>query len=131
MNRAALAPFGHLTWTAILGGALFATAWSTGRFRLDRQLVLTFLGVMVLHALWDMSDGLSIRLTQVLAGADWTFEWPNKAAWVGTPTGADLVRFNVIYSGLLVINAVIGISWALRRWRRYRIDRWAADHPRP
>ena len=28
--RAVLAPFGHITWTAILGGAIFASAWATG-----------------------------------------------------------------------------------------------------
>src|SRR4029078_11817512 len=50
--RAVLAPFGHITWTAILGGALFASAWTTGRFRLDRRLAGTFVGVVVVHALW-------------------------------------------------------------------------------
>jgi hypothetical protein len=40
--RAILSPFGHITWTAILGGAIFAAAWSTGRFRIDRRVVLAF-----------------------------------------------------------------------------------------
>ena len=50
-HRGVLAPFGHLTWTAILGGAIFASAWTTGRFRLDRRVVGTFIGVVVLHGL--------------------------------------------------------------------------------
>jgi len=129
MNRAALAPFGHLTWTALLGGALFATAWSTGRFRVDRHLVLTFAGVIVLHAAWDASDALAIRLTQGLGGEGWTFGWPDKAAWVGTPDGADVIRYNLIYSGLLIVNSVVGLTWAVTRWKRYRIDRWTAAHP--
>ena len=29
-ERAVLAPFGHITWTAILGGAIFASAWTHG-----------------------------------------------------------------------------------------------------
>jgi len=32
-QRAVLAPFGHITWTAILGGAIFASAWTTGRLQ--------------------------------------------------------------------------------------------------
>jgi protease PrsW len=34
--RAVLAPFGHITWTAILGGAIFASAWTSGSLRPDR-----------------------------------------------------------------------------------------------
>ena len=41
--RAVLAPFGHSTWTAILGGALFAFAWAAGHFRIDRRVAFTFL----------------------------------------------------------------------------------------
>ena len=47
-ERASLAPFGHIAWTAILGGAIFASAWSTGHFRLDRRVLWTFLGVAAL-----------------------------------------------------------------------------------
>ena len=130
MNRAVLAPFGHLTWTALVGGALFASAWSTGRFRLDARVGWTFAGVMALHGMWDLSDSLSIRLSQGLGGEGWTFDWPNNAAWVGSPTGADLIRFEVIYTALLLIVASVGLGWAIRRWRAYQIDRWSADHPR-
>jgi RsiW-degrading membrane proteinase PrsW (M82 family) len=124
--RAVLAPFGHITWSAILGGAIFASAWSTGRFRLDRRVVWTFLAVAALHGLWDASYGCAIRISQGLGGEGWTAGWPNTAAWVGTPTGADLARFQVVYDVLLAINAIVGLTWALRRWRVYRIDRWRA-----
>ena len=70
--RAVLAPFGHITWTAILGGAVFASAWYTGRFRFDQRVGWTLLGIL----------------------------------------------------------SVIGIVWAIRRWRAYRIDRWSSAHPR-
>ena len=49
-----LAPFGHITWTALIGGALFASSRG-GRFHVTRGLVLTILGVVALHALWDQS----------------------------------------------------------------------------
>jgi RsiW-degrading membrane proteinase PrsW (M82 family) len=129
--RAVLAPFGHITWTAILGGVIFASAWTTGRFRFDRRVLLTFLGVITLHGCWDASYGVAIRISRGLGGEGWKFGWPDTAAWVGTPTGADLVRFQVAYNTLLAIVAAIGLVWALRRWGAYQIDRWTAAHPRP
>jgi RsiW-degrading membrane proteinase PrsW (M82 family) len=129
--RAVLAPFGHITWTAILGGALFASAWTTGRFRLDGRVAATFAGVVTLHALWDASYGCAIRISEGLGGEGWNLGWPDTAAWVGTPTGADLTRFQAVYDGLLAVVATIGFLWALRRWRAYRIDRWRAAHVPP
>ena len=43
LYRAALAPFAHITWTALLGGALFAGARETGSLRLSRGVIATFL----------------------------------------------------------------------------------------
>src|SRR3954470_22416383 len=63
--RAVLAPFGHITWTALIGGALFASSRG-GRFRLSRGLVLTVLGVIALHALWDQTSGWAVMLTRGL-----------------------------------------------------------------
>jgi len=128
--RAVLAPFGHITWTAIIGGALFASAWATGHFRVDRRLLFTFVGVVALHALWDASYGWAIRVSEGLGGEGWTLGWPDTSAWVGTPTGADLTRFQAVYDGMLAVVAAIGLVWALRRWRAYQIDRWRAVHPR-
>jgi len=129
--RAVLAPFGHITWTAILGGALFASAWATGHFRLDRRVAFTFVGVVALHALWDASYGWAIRISEGLGGEGWTIGWPDTSAWVGTPTGADLTRFQTIYDAMLAVVATIGVVWAVRRWRAYQIDRWRAAHAEP
>ncbi len=123
--RAVLAPFGHITWTAILGGAIFASAWTSGTLRLDRRVIWTFLGVVTLHACWDASYGWAIRVSSGLGGEGWVFGWPDTAAWVGTPSGADLVRFQLIYNGLLAVVAAIGLVWAIRGWRAYRFDRWS------
>jgi RsiW-degrading membrane proteinase PrsW (M82 family) len=129
-ERASLAPFGHIAWTALLGGAIFASAWSTGRFRLDRRVLWTFLGVAALHACWDASYGCAIRISEGLGGEGWMVGWPDTAAWVGTPTGTDLLRFQVVYAVLQGLLSLIGLVWAIRRWRRYRIDRWSEAHPR-
>jgi protease PrsW len=127
--RGVLAPFGHITWTAILGGAVFASAWHTGRFRFDRRVGWTLLGVVALHGFWDAGYGWAIRISQWLGGADLDFGWPNTADWVGSPTGGDLTRFTFTYDVLLGILAVIGIVWAVRRWRAYQFDRWSSEHP--
>lgn len=130
MLRAVLAPFGHITWTAILGGAIFASAWAKGRFRLDRRVLLTLIGVVTLHGCWDASYGWAIRITRGLGGDGWELSWPNTAAWIGTPDDAELWRFQFVYDGMLAIIAAIGLVWAVLRWRAYQIDRWRSAHPR-
>jgi RsiW-degrading membrane proteinase PrsW (M82 family) len=105
--RAALAPCGHITWTALLGGALLAR----------RSVGITLAGVVVLHALWDASYGWAITLTKGLTGDGWHAAWPSTAAWVGDPTGSKLVVFQVVYDGLLVVIGLTGALWLLHRWR--------------
>jgi protease PrsW len=117
-TRALLAPFGHITWTALLGGALFASS-SNGSFRVTSRLVLTFLGVAALHALWDQTYGWSILFAEAAAGADWQIMWPNAETWYMLPTSEELVLFTVFYDGLIAINALIGTLWIVRSWRTY------------
>jgi len=50
--RGLLAPFGHGTWTAILGAAIFRAS-APGRFRITGRVLLTYLFVVVIHGLWD------------------------------------------------------------------------------
>jgi protease PrsW len=106
--RAISAPFGHIMWTAILGGAIFA----------GRRVLPTFAGVVVLHAAWDASNGWAITLTQGILGDGWTLDWPRTKDWVGLPTGQELEVYNAISFGLLVLIAAIGTLWLVREWRR-------------
>jgi RsiW-degrading membrane proteinase PrsW (M82 family) len=117
--RAVLAPFGHITWTAIMGGALFASAARTGRFRVDRHVAATFVGVVALHALWDAAYGVAIRISLGLGGDGWKLSWPNTESWPGEPRGAELWRFQIVYDIFLAILGVIGYRWAVRRWRAH------------
>jgi protease PrsW len=116
--RALLAPFGHITWTALLGGALFASS-RAGRFRLTARLGLTFAGVCVLHALWDASYGWAIMLANGVTGEGWNLVWPNAQAWAGLPGDSARVLFNVFYDALLGLNALIGTTWIILSWRTY------------
>jgi RsiW-degrading membrane proteinase PrsW (M82 family) len=49
--RGVLSPVGHGTWTAILASVLFRE--SKRRFRIDADVLRTYLLVVVLHGLWD------------------------------------------------------------------------------
>ena len=74
--RGILSPFGHGTWTAILASVLFRE--SQGRsFQLNGKVLSTFLGVALLHALWDglpplirsiFGDGLAVLIAQMMIG---------------------------------------------------------------
>jgi hypothetical protein len=127
--RAVFAPFGHITWTAILGGAIFASAWRTGRLRLDSRVFWTFAGVVALHAVWDAAYGVAIRVSLGLGGNGWRISWPNTESWPGEPSGAELWRFQLVYDAFLVILALIGYVWAVRCWRAYGRDRWTLERP--
>jgi RsiW-degrading membrane proteinase PrsW (M82 family) len=117
--RAVLAPFGHITWTALIGGALFASSRG-GRFRVTRRLVLTILGVVAIHALWDQSTGWAVMLTKGLVmDQGWHIVWPNAQTWVIAPTGSALTWFNAFYDGLLFVWGVVGATWVVLAWRHY------------
>lgn len=75
--RGLLSPLGHGVWTSILGAVLFSQS-TPRRFRLTRWVLLTYLFVSLLHALWDglpntvtviLSSGLALSLTWLVIGA--------------------------------------------------------------
>ena len=124
--RGVLAPFGHITWTALLGGALFASSRG-GRFHLTARLAGTFAGVIALHALWDQTYGWAIMLAQGVTGKAWALVWPNAQAWITLPSPQALLWYNVFYNGLLAVNALIGLTWVVTSWRKY--GHWGARGP--
>lgn len=69
-DRAPLAQFGHIVWTAIAGGAFWRVKGGDP-FRIqmltDRAFVRTFLIPVVLHATWDMPWG---RILTPILGED-------------------------------------------------------------
>jgi hypothetical protein len=128
--RAVLAPFGHITWTALIGGALFASSRG-GSFHVTRRLVLTIVGAIVLHALWDQSSGWATMLTKALVlDTGWHILWPNAQFWVIAPTGSALIWFNVFYDLLIGLWSVIGATWIVVDWRRYGRAAAAKEQPR-
>ena len=121
--RAVLAPFGHGLWTAILGGVLFASA-EGGRLRMTRSVVLTYIGVSLLHSLWDAMRGLAVLATVLVTGTPVrTVETARGAVLAMTPQQAQ-VYTEAELAGYAVIS-VIGIAWLAVQWRRQR-PTWGA-----
>jgi hypothetical protein len=119
VSRAMLAPFGHLTWTALLGGALFAaSARANGGFRFTMRVGWTLAGVAALHGAWDATYGWAIWITQGLLGSGWVADWPDASYWEEVPTPKELWVFHVMYDVALALNGLVGVLWIIRSWRR-------------
>jgi len=74
--RGLFAPFGHGIWTGILGAVLFRQS-APHRFRITGPVILAYLFVSVLHALWDgfpftlyliVPPGIPISVTSLILG---------------------------------------------------------------
>jgi RsiW-degrading membrane proteinase PrsW (M82 family) len=51
--RGLLAPFGHGVWTGVLGAILFHDSSKSNHFRITLPVILTYIGVSIIHGLWD------------------------------------------------------------------------------
>ncbi|MEV0613713.1 PrsW family glutamic-type intramembrane protease [Nonomuraea sp. NPDC050404] len=112
--RGILAPVGHGLWTAIAGGALFAA-----RGRLTSPVVLTYLGVSALHALWDSMSAIAIAITLVLTGRPWQFE-QLRIGRVPHVTPWQVHMYTLLnWAGLIVIS-LVALLWL---WATVTSDR--------
>ena len=119
--RGLFAPVGHGLWTAILGGVLFA--WSTREhFVITRKLIVAFVGVSLLHTLWDSMPMISAVLTVLLTGQPWQYELLLHG-WIPEPTGSQVALYTVIDWGGLAVVALIGLAWLYGLARRSRRER--------
>ena len=103
--RGVLAPVGHGLWTAILGGVLFS---ASGRehFALTWRLLFTYLGVSILHALWDSMHSIALVLTLLFSGDVYRSQV--------VPTQAEAELYTVLSWGGLIVVSLIGLIWLLR-----------------
>ena len=109
--RGLLAPVGHGLWTAILGGVLFSRS-TREHFLVSGRLILTFLGVAFLHALWDSMHSISVLLTLLLTGTPAQF-----AGYITQPTPQQVELITVLDWGGLALVSLIGIVWLVAEWR--------------
>ncbi|WP_235510794.1 PrsW family intramembrane metalloprotease [Curtobacterium sp. Leaf261] len=66
--RAVLSPVGHVLWTAIIGAVVFGVAHGRARFRWSWIAVVAYVGVALLHGLWDSTSGIAELLARVFTG---------------------------------------------------------------
>jgi RsiW-degrading membrane proteinase PrsW (M82 family) len=109
--RGLLTPVGHGLWTAILGGVLFSRS-TRQHFLVSGRLILTYLGVSVLHALWDSMHSISVLLTLLLTGTPAQY-----AGYLTQPTPQQVQLITVLDWVGLGIVSLIGITWLLVEWR--------------
>ena len=128
--RAVLAPFGHITWTAILGGAIFASAWTTGRLR-------SIAACYGRSSAWSRCTAVGTRRMAGRSGSA-----RGSAARAGCSAGPTPPRGSArraagpapLPDRLRRHGRIVGRSAScgpIRRWRAYQIDRWTEAHPRP
>ncbi|MFF7983420.1 PrsW family intramembrane metalloprotease [Streptomyces sp. NPDC007901] len=115
--RGVLAPFGHGLWTAIAGAALLSFRRPNGRFRLTAPVVTAYLGVALLHALWDSTHGIAIWLVARLAGAGLDRQLFAEG-YIPRPTAQQEHLFTLFSVGLLVLVSLLGIAWVRSLARR-------------
>ncbi|KUL39431.1 hypothetical protein ADL15_09765 [Actinoplanes awajinensis subsp. mycoplanecinus] len=113
--RGLLAPVGHGLWTAILGGILFAAS-RPQHFRTTAKVVLTYLGVSILHGLWDSMHSIALYLTLVLTEGEQFVATPH--GWLVEPSTEQVNIFTAVEWGGLAVVSMIGIAWLLVLWHR-------------
>jgi protease PrsW len=117
--RGILTPFGHGLWTAILGGALFATAARSrrGRPRLRPSLVGWYLLMALLHALWDAANSIAYLVTLLLTGTatQWTLIGQGEAPRV---TVGQEHLYTAANWTLLLLVALIGVVILVAHWHK-------------
>jgi RsiW-degrading membrane proteinase PrsW (M82 family) len=124
MLRGILAPFGHGLWTAIVGGALFASA-RNNRLRITRALVFWYIVAALLHALWDSSSGIAFWIVLLRTGS--LQQWHD--VQVGQPlnlSASQVGLFEVLSWGLLLVDAAIGLV-LIRGRVKHAAREWAAS----
>ncbi|MEU8762005.1 PrsW family intramembrane metalloprotease [Streptomyces sp. NPDC048659] len=108
--RGVLAPFGHGLWTAIAGGVLLAYRRPDGRFRFAGPVIGAYLGVAVLHALWDSMHGIALWL--VLQITTTSLDRSLFAqGYLPAPTSQQEHLFTLFSVGGLVLVTAAGLVW--------------------
>lgn len=135
--RALLSPVGHVLWTAVLGAVIFDAAAGRRHLRLSWRIPLAYLGVALLHALWDSAGTISSSVAlllnrQAVLMLHYTgFLEPRLAAEVQGVAGT-LYAVTLLIAAVLGIGALLLVARISRRRERGLIplrDRLTPEHP--
>lgn len=108
--RGVLAPFGHGLWTAIAGGVLLSFRKPNGRFRLAAPVIGTYIGVAVLHSLWDSMHGIAIWLVAEITDTGLRRELFAQG-YIVTPTDQQQHLFTLFSVGGMVVITLVALAW--------------------
>lgn len=110
MLRGVLAPFGHGLWTAIAGGVLLGRRLPNGRFRFTGAVLCTYLGVALVHALWDSTHGIALWLVARLDSTRLDGRLFAQG-YLPDPTDQQQHLFTLISVALMVFVSLVGVTW--------------------
>lgn len=115
--RAALAPVGHVLWTAILGAVLLEVLRGPLRPRTLLHLAGGAAGVVLLHAAWDSMAGIAQILAMLATGAGWHVHGYAEAFARDADPAALPIANGIYWAGLAVVAAagVLALRAVLRR----------------
>ncbi|WP_055615573.1 PrsW family intramembrane metalloprotease [Streptomyces phaeochromogenes] len=115
--RGVLAPFGHGLWTAITGAVLLAHRRPSGHFAFTAPVVGTYVGVALLHALWDSTHGIALWLVARLTHAGLNPALFG-AGYLPAVTDQQKHLFTLFSVGGMVAVSLLGIAWVRSLARR-------------
>ena len=76
------------------------------------RLLWAYLGVSLLHALWDSMHSIALLITLVLTGTPYQFALLERG-YEPQPTGTQATLFTLLSWGGLILVSLIGIAWLL------------------
>ena len=110
--RGLLTPVGHVLWTAILGAAIFAVWAKTARWW---AVIVAFVAVSVLHALWDSMGFLSAWLAVKFTGGALQ-ELQYGMLLPATAQSLSHLAETLYVAGLIIISAIgVAVLWVWGR----------------
>ncbi|MCN9239383.1 PrsW family intramembrane metalloprotease [Streptomyces sp. RY43-2] len=115
--RGILAPFGHGLWTAIAGAALLSLRRRNGRFSCTAPVITTYLGVSLLHALWNSAHGIAIWVSALMTGAQLDHSFFTQGQ-IPAPTPEQRQFFVFFSTGELIAVCLLGLLWVRSLTRR-------------
>jgi hypothetical protein len=81
-------------------------------FALTGRLLMAYLGVSLLHALWDAMHSIALVVTLLLTGTPYQYRLLQQG-YQPQPTTAQANLFTALSWGGLLLVSIIGIGWLL------------------
>jgi protease PrsW len=119
--RGILAPVGHGLWTAILGGVLFEVASRKGRLApLSWRVIWVYLGVSLLHGLWDSMRGIAIVLTVLTTSSPALTALMQQGILPASSAVVTWIFLCFEFGGMAIVS-LVGLLMLRSEWRRAQL----------